>query len=144
MAPIKQRLASACRMAKGTPIRPTVIERQLGTRYTVDTLKKLVRRYPKRRFIWIMGPDNLLQFHHWRQWRDIARLMQSAVIARPAYTDAADAAVSMACLGPFVRPAGHHTQRRDWEPPPHGHSLFGTFPNTPTLLLQAAPPRQLH
>src|SRR3546814_10346522 len=78
MAPIKQRLASACRMAKGTPIRPTVIERQLGTRYTVDTLKKLVRRYPKRRFIWIMGSDNLLQFHHWRQWRDIARLRSEA------------------------------------------------------------------
>src|SRR3546814_6053776 len=89
MAPIKQRLASACRMAKGTPIRPTVIERQLGTRYTVDTLKKLVRRYPKRRFIWIMGADNLLQFHHWRQWRDIARLMPIAVIARPGYDDAA-------------------------------------------------------
>src|SRR3546814_2284569 len=94
-------------MAKGTPIRPTVVERQLGTRYTVDTLKKLVRRYPKRRFIWIMGADNLLQFHHWRQWRDIARLMPIAVIARPGYDDAAHAAVAMGWLGRFVRPASH-------------------------------------
>ena len=50
----------------------TAIERELGTRYTVDTLRALRRRYPDRRFIWLMGADNLAQFHRWRDWRRIA------------------------------------------------------------------------
>ena len=47
MAPLAARLASARRMARRAPIRPTAIERELGTRYTVDTLAALVRRYPE-------------------------------------------------------------------------------------------------
>ncbi|MFZ5726849.1 MAG: nicotinate-nucleotide adenylyltransferase, partial [Pseudomonadota bacterium] len=79
MAPLPARLASARRMARRSPIRATAIEAELGTRYTVDTLKKLIRRYPNRRFIWIMGADNLVQLPRWRDWRDIARLMPIAV-----------------------------------------------------------------
>src|SRR3546814_2998303 len=59
MAPLSARLAAAQRMARRSPIRATAIEAELGKRYTVDTLKKLIRRYPNRRFIWIMGADNL-------------------------------------------------------------------------------------
>src|SRR5690606_23037027 len=83
MAPLPARLASAQRMARRSPIRATGLEAELGTRYTVDTLRKLVRRYPYRRFIWIMGADNLDQLPRWRDWRDIARLMLIAVVARP-------------------------------------------------------------
>lgn len=61
MAPLAARLASAQRMARRAPIRATAIEAELGTRYTVDTLRALIRRYPNRRFIWIMGADNLVQ-----------------------------------------------------------------------------------
>jgi nicotinate-nucleotide adenylyltransferase len=61
MAPLPARLVSAQRMARRSPIRATGIEAELGTRYTIDTLKKLVRRYPDRQFIWIMGADNLVQ-----------------------------------------------------------------------------------
>src|SRR3546814_11499055 len=67
MAPLPARLASAQRMARRSPIRATGIEAEFGTRYTVDTLKKLVRRYPNRRFIWIMGADNLAQLPRWRE-----------------------------------------------------------------------------
>src|SRR3546814_1579531 len=83
MAPLPARLASARRMARRSPIRATAIEAELGTRYTVDTLKKLIRLHPNRRFIWIMGADNLVQLPQWRDWREIARLMPIAVIARP-------------------------------------------------------------
>ncbi|MGV3481336.1 MAG: nicotinate-nucleotide adenylyltransferase, partial [Sphingobium sp.] len=85
MAPLPARLGSALRMSRGLPIRATAIERTMGTRYTVDTLDALVRRYPKYRFIWLMGADNLDQFHLWRDWRKIARIVPIAVIARPGY-----------------------------------------------------------
>ena len=98
MAPLARRLASAKRMARRAPIRATAIEARLGTRYTIDTLRVLVRRYPRRRFIWVMGADNLAQFHRWRDWRGIARVMPIAVIARPGYTARALAAPAMGWL----------------------------------------------
>jgi nicotinate-nucleotide adenylyltransferase len=103
MAPLAARLASARAQSRRAPIRATAIERELGTRYTVDTLRALKRRYPRRRFVWIMGADNLAQFHRWKKWRQIARLMPIAVIARPGYDGAALAAPAMAWLRRFRR-----------------------------------------
>ena len=51
--------------------------------WTVDTLRLLVARHPGVRFVWLMGSDNLADFHRWRGWTDIMRLMPVAVIARP-------------------------------------------------------------
>ncbi len=98
MAPLAARFASAKRQARRAPIRITAIERDLGTRYTVDTLARLQRCYPKIRFVWIMGADNLAQFHQWRHWREIARLMPIAVVARPGYDGAAMRAPAMGFL----------------------------------------------
>ena len=117
MAPLAARLASAQAMAGHAPIRATAIEAALGTRYTVDTLTKLVRRYPNRRFIWLMGADNLAQFHRWRDWRRIARLVPIAVFARPGYESQARAAVAMGWLRRFVRPAATARGWTMWRPP---------------------------
>ena len=139
MAALPQRFASARKQAKGTRIRVTAIERQLGTRYTAETLAKLVRLYPKRQFIWIMGADNLLQFHHWKRWRDIARTMPIAVIARPGYDGAAHAAVAMGWLRRFVRPASQKERWTDWRPPALVLLRFRPDPRSATLLRQANP-----
>lgn len=88
MARLPQRLASAKKQARRAPIKATVIERELGTRYTIDTLKKIKNQYPRRKFIWIMGADNLAQFHRWHNWREIAKIMPIAVIERPGYNGA--------------------------------------------------------
>lgn len=98
MAPLAARYASATKAARGAPIRVTAIEAELGTRYTLDTLRKLKRRYPRRRFVWLMGTDNLAQFHRWRGWRRIAREMPIAVVARPGYDAFALASPAMAWL----------------------------------------------
>ncbi len=117
MAPLKNRLASAQRMARGTRIHATAIETQLGTRFTVDTLEALVRRYPNRRFIWLMGGDNLAQFHRWRDWRRIAAIMPIAVIARPGYDGTARASRAMGWFRGFVRPANQAKHWTRWRPP---------------------------
>lgn len=104
MAPIRARAASAKAAARRAPIRVTAIERELGTRYTVDTLRALVRRYPRRRFVWLMGADNLAQFHRWRDWRGIARTVPIAVLARPGYEAQALTGPAMAWLRPYLRP----------------------------------------
>ena len=98
MAPLRVRLGSARKQARRAPIRATAIERTLGTRYTIDTIRALKRRYPRRQFIWVMGADNLAIFHKWRQWRDIARELPIAVVARPGYDESAALAPAMAWL----------------------------------------------
>ena len=117
MAPLSARLASAERMARRAPIRPTAIEARLGTRYTADTLRALVRRFPTRRFIWIMGADNLAQFDQWRDWRGIARSVAIAVVARPGYDGSARASRAMGWLRRFVRPAAMSKDWTAWRPP---------------------------
>jgi nicotinate-nucleotide adenylyltransferase len=58
----------------------TAIEREFGTAYTAETLCMLCRRFPERDFVWLMGADNLQQFHLWRDWRGIARTVPIAVV----------------------------------------------------------------
>ncbi len=117
MAPLNARLRSAQKMAARSPIRATAIEKSLGTRYTIDTLRKIVARYPNRRFIWIMGADNLGQFHRWRDWRRIAQLMPIAVIARPGYDGIARASRAMGWLRGFVQPPAKAKHWTSWRTP---------------------------
>ncbi|RVT41869.1 nicotinate-nucleotide adenylyltransferase [Sphingobium algorifonticola] len=139
MAPLPARLASARRQARRAPIRATAIEAQLGTRYTVDTLRALVRRYPKHDFVWLMGGDNLRQFGAWRDWRGIARIMTIAVIARPGYAMRANGSLAMAWLRRFVRPACQSRHWTDWRPPALVLLRFRPDPRSATLLRQADP-----
>lgn len=117
MAPLEARLLSARRQARRARIVPTAIEQRLGTRYTVDTLARLVRRYPGRRFVWLMGSDNLAQLHRWKEWRRIARTMPIAVIARPGYDGAALASPAMAWLGRYRVSAASIRKRGQWSAP---------------------------
>jgi nicotinate-nucleotide adenylyltransferase len=139
MAPLAQRLASAERLARGSPIRPTTIEAKLRTRYTVDTLKALKRRHPDHRFVWLMGSDNLLQFDRWRAWREIARMVPIAVIARPGYSHAARAAPAMGWLRRFVRPAGQARKWTEWSTPALVLLRFVPDPRSATRIRQADP-----
>ncbi len=139
MAPLYARIGSAKKAARGTRIRVTAIERELGTVYTVDTLKQLQARYPKLRFIWIMGADNLLQFHHWKRWRDIARTMPIAVIARPGYDNDAVAGPAMAWFRRFVRRPEQRHNWTGWSTPALVFLRFRPDPRSATALRAADP-----
>ena len=139
MAPLAARLGSAERQARRAPIVPTAIERELGTRYTVDTLRVLVRRYPKRQFIWLMGADNLMQFHHWRRWRDIARTMPIAVIVRPGYDARAMASPAMAWLRRYQVPTASLLDGGRWSAPALVLLRFDPDPRSATAIRRADP-----
>jgi nicotinate-nucleotide adenylyltransferase len=85
MAPFAERFAQAEALAAPYPrIKITDIETRLGTTYTADTLPALQRRYPRVRFVWLMGGDNLAQIPHWQNWPSIFRAIPVAVFDRPA------------------------------------------------------------
>jgi nicotinate-nucleotide adenylyltransferase len=117
MAPFDARLRSARQMARRAPIRVSDFEAREGTKFTVDTVKRLKRRFPKNRYIWLMGADNLRHFHHWRDWRGLAREVPIAVIRRPGYDRQALAVRAMGWLGRFVRPPGQAQCWTEWSAP---------------------------
>lgn len=82
-APLSARITRARRLARDPRIIVTDVEARLGLRLTADTIPALQRRYPGVGFVWLMGSDNLVQFHHWDRWRQIARCVPIAVMARP-------------------------------------------------------------
>lgn len=139
MAPLPARLASAAQMARGVPIRATAIEREMGTRYTVDTLRALKRRYPKIDFIWLMGSDNLAQFDRWRDWRGIARTMPIAVIARPGYDGVALASPAMAWLRRYRSPVASLKSPGRWSAPTLVTLRFDPDSRSATAIRRADP-----
>ena len=80
---LSDRLAAAQRRLGNRRTLVTDIESRLGTRYTIHLLRKLKRLAPHARFVWIMGADNLRDFHRWKDWRKIASLVPIVVVARP-------------------------------------------------------------
>lgn len=111
MAPQAIRLASARAIARDPRIVPTDVERKLGTRYTVDTLKALVDLHPSTRFIWLMGGDNLQSFHRWHQWRQIVRVVPIAVVLRPMYSGVRHSAQ---VLGPLQKALKPNRMMKRW------------------------------
>lgn len=82
-APIQDRIDAARDVMRHPRVQVTGIEEHLGTRYTAQTLQALTRLYPKVRFTWLMGADNLAQFHRWQDWRAIMDGVRVGVLARP-------------------------------------------------------------
>ncbi len=139
MAPLATRFASAKAMARVSRIRPTVIESAMGTRYTADTLRRILRRYPRRRFIWIMGGDNLAQFHRWQHWRDIARTMPIAIVHRPGYTGGVKGTPAVTWLRRYVRPVDQRKNWTQWRLPALVHLRFRPDPRSATAIRRANP-----
>jgi nicotinate-nucleotide adenylyltransferase len=86
---LTSRIAAAQKLAGHPKLIATGIEAEIKTVFTVDTLKIITRRSPKTRFFWIMGADNLSQFHLWKGWRDIAASVPMVIIDRPGFTQKA-------------------------------------------------------
>ncbi len=82
-APLAQRVDAARAVMQHPRVEVTDIEALTGTRATADTLAALRRLYPLVRFVWLMGADNLAQFHRWKDWRLIMDSIPVGVIARP-------------------------------------------------------------
>ena len=82
-APLADRVRSARALVSHPNVFVSDIEARLGTRYTAQTLAALKSKYPKIRFVWLMGADNLAQLHCWQTWRTIMETVPIGVLARP-------------------------------------------------------------
>jgi nicotinate-nucleotide adenylyltransferase len=105
MAPFADRMAAAARIADGRRVLASGIEAAYRTRYTVDTMRLLMRRFPTVKFVWIMGADILEQLPRWRRWTDIVRSLAFLVLPRPSYSHRALAGQAAHRLRAERRPA---------------------------------------
>jgi nicotinate-nucleotide adenylyltransferase len=117
MAPFAERFASARAVARHPRIEVTDIEVRLGSRYTAETLPLLVRRFPRHRFVWLMGADNLIQIDRWQAWQRIFNTVPIAVFSRPSYSMRALAAKAARRFAKARVPAPKAAELADRTPP---------------------------
>ena len=111
------RAEAARQMADDPRIDVSCLESVIGTRYTVDTVSYLRRRASGLHFVWIMGADNLAQFHRWQNWRRIASEVPIAVIDRPPQSFRALAAPAAQALARYRLPENQAARLADQRAP---------------------------
>ena len=126
---LKARVEAARRLDVGPRVVITDFEAQIGSRFSYDTLLWLSQRAPGVHLVWIMGADNLRQFHLWRDWRRIAELVPIAVVDRPGST-----------LKAISSPAGAALVR--WRVPERDAARFATM-RPPALIFLHGPRSRL-
>jgi nicotinate-nucleotide adenylyltransferase len=114
---LHERADAARKMANDPRIDISCLESVIGTRYTADTVNYLRRRASGLRFVWIMGADNLAQFHKWQNWRRIASEVPIAVIDRPPQSFRALAAPAAQALARYRLPENQAARLADQHAP---------------------------
>ena len=102
MAPFDERLAAARAAAGDHRLRVSDIERRFDSCYSVDTVARLKRRFPRHRLVWIIGADNLPTLAAWRRWPALFRALPVAIVDRWPYSRYAS----------VVKPAKRFARRR--------------------------------
>lgn len=89
LPPLETRMQAAAAVAAHPRVVVSGIETELRTRFTADLIRALRQRAPAAHFVWVMGSDNLGEFHRWDRWGDIAAVIPVAVVNRPGHLAAA-------------------------------------------------------
>lgn len=95
---LEERLQLGMQCSDHPLIEVTGFEAQRNSPYTCETIQYLKRRYAQTRFVWLMGADNLVSFHRWKKWKEIARTIPIAVVDRPGYRHKAISSRFVSCL----------------------------------------------
>lgn len=126
-APLDKRIARAREVMQHPRVEITGVEAHLNTRYTAQTLAALQQHYRGVRFVWLMGADNLAQFHLWQDWRQIMQSVPVGVLARPGQRISARMSRAAALYAPHRIP-GRYSQMLSRRPTP-----AWSFVNVPML-----------
>lgn len=126
-APMDQRLEQARAVMQHPRVKVTGIEERLGTRYTAATLRALQAIYPKQQFVWLMGADNLAQFHLWQDWQDIVHSVPMGILARPGQRISARMSRAATLYAPYRIP-GRFSQKLA-----HARAPAWCFVNVPMM-----------
>ncbi len=83
----------------------STFENRAALTYTVEVIALLQRSYPRARFLWLMGSDNLCAFHRWHAWQTLAGQVALGILERPPSRMRACNAVATRTLAAHRQPA---------------------------------------
>ena len=81
-ATYSERIKNCFKITKGQPIIIKEIEKKINSKYTYQTLKYLQNHYSNIKFYWLIGSDNLINFHRWNKWKLISKKCNILVFDR--------------------------------------------------------------
>ena len=88
-ATYSERISNCKRITRGQPIIIKEVEKKICSKYTYQTIKYLQNHYSNIKFYWLMGSDNLINFHRWQKWRDIFYEISIVIFKRHNYNNMA-------------------------------------------------------
>ena len=88
-ATYSERINNCKKITKVHPIKIKEIEKKINSKYTYQTLKYLQNHYSNIKFYWLMGSDNLINFHKWQKWRNIFNKISIVIFKRHNYNNMA-------------------------------------------------------
>jgi nicotinate-nucleotide adenylyltransferase len=140
MAPFAQRLRQAAEIARPPAIRVMDLEARFGTRYTVETLRRLAT-WGDHRFVWLIGADNLAQLPQWRHWEELCALCPVAVVERRPYSYAGLAGAAAERLRAWRIADDRAGELVEQRPPAWAFLRFRPHPASSTAIREARPGR---
>jgi nicotinate-nucleotide adenylyltransferase len=88
-ATYKERIKNCQDITKGKPINITEIEKNIKSSYSYQSINHIKNHYKNIKFFWLMGADNLIDFHLWQNWRKIFNDISIVVFKRHGYNNKA-------------------------------------------------------
>ena len=84
-ATYEERLKNCKNITRNYPISIKEIEKKIGSNYSYNTINYILNHYINIKFFWLMGADNLINFHKWEKWQKIFNNMSIVIFKRHGY-----------------------------------------------------------
>ena len=103
-ATYEERIHNCKILTKKHPIEIKEIEKKIKSKYSLQTIIFLQNNYKDINFFWLMGADNLINFHRWQKWRDIFNSIPIVIFRRHGYNMSALKSISLKTFNNFRIP----------------------------------------
>ncbi len=64
---------------------PKIYVKKIDNFYSIDLINSLQKKYKNYEFIWVMGADNLADFHRWHDFKNLICKIEFAIFSRDNY-----------------------------------------------------------
>ena len=88
-ASYSERVKNCKILTKNKPIKIKEIEKKINSQFSYQTIKYLNYHYKYIKFVWLMGADNLINFHQWQNAHRIFNEIPIVVFRRYGYNQQA-------------------------------------------------------
>ena len=85
----EERVDNCKKITRNFPIKIQEIEKNIHSDYSYKTINYILKHYHNIKFFWLMGADNLINFHKWEKWQKIFNNMSIVIFRRHGYNNKA-------------------------------------------------------